>query len=346
MAKDYEKFTAEELRTRIYELEGMLKHKESREYKSRLFSFIFGREEHKNWTLALYNAINGTRHSNPDDIRINTIEDAVYMGMKNDISILVSEIVNLYKSVELYEQQFSLNPNMPIRELMYACKSYNKYIYISKFNRYGTKLIPLPIPKLVCFYNGKSSMEDEVVLRLSDAYKEEIRRNVKEMYGDFTFEQIETEVEKVYISADPDIEAKVRMININFGHNAKLLSECKPLAEYSWFVAKIREFSKPDEYGKRLGIEESIDKSIKEMLDAFVIKEYLVANMAEVKDMCLTEYNEAETMEMFKEEGREEGLKLAKTIYLLFTKGYGIDKISSELKISENIIAEILDVFY
>ncbi len=28
--------------------------------------------------------------------------------------------------------------------------------------------------------------------------------------------------------------------------------------------------------------------------------------------MCLTEYNEAETMQMFKEEGREEGIKEGK----------------------------------
>ena len=65
----------EELLAEIKELKSRLKGNGNREYKSRLFSFIFGREEHKAWTLALYNAINGTRHTNPEDITINTIEE-------------------------------------------------------------------------------------------------------------------------------------------------------------------------------------------------------------------------------------------------------------------------------
>ena len=142
-----------QLEDQIRELHFKLRSREHHEYKSRLFSFLFGREEHKEWTLSLYNAINGTSHSNPDDITINTIEDVIYLGMKNDLSIIVSEIVNLYRKMELYEQQSSYNPNMPVRQFMYAGKSYDKYIFINRFNRYGTKLIPLPIPKLVVFLN-------------------------------------------------------------------------------------------------------------------------------------------------------------------------------------------------
>ena len=101
----------------LHELEEKLKGRGNREFKSRLFGFIFGNGEHKEWTLALYNAIHGSSYTDPDDITINTIEDAVYMGMKNDLSILVSETVNLYRTMGLYEQQSSYNPNMPIREL-------------------------------------------------------------------------------------------------------------------------------------------------------------------------------------------------------------------------------------
>ena len=302
-----EKPSYEELLAKTAELERQLKGRENREYKSRLFGFIFGREEHKAWTLSLYNAISGTNHTNPDDITINTIEDAVYLGMKNDLSILVSDVVNLYRSMGVYEQQSSLNRNMPVREFMYAGKLYDKYIYMAKLNRYGKKLIPLPIPKLVCFYNGEDNQDDEVILRLSDAFKEEIRRGVNARNENLTPEQIEKEVEELYKQADPDIEAKVRMININYGHNENFLKACKPLEEYSWFVAKIREYNVPDETGNRPGIEHAFDKAIDEMPDEYIIKELIVANKAEVKDMCLTEYNEAEAMELFKEEGREEG---------------------------------------
>lgn len=149
-----EKKTYEELEKRIHELEEQLKGSGSREYKSRLFGYIFGREENKHWTLSLYNAIHGTSHEDISDITINTIEDVVYMGMKNELSILVSETVSFYKSMELYEQQSSYNPNMPVREFMYAGKLYDKFIHSSRLNQYGRTLLPLPLPRLVVFYNG------------------------------------------------------------------------------------------------------------------------------------------------------------------------------------------------
>ena len=102
-----EKKTFEELEERIRQLEAQIKSGRNREYKSRLFCFLFGREENKHWTLSLYNAIHGTSYHNLSSITINTIEDVVYMGMKNDLSILVSETVSLYISMELYEQQSS-----------------------------------------------------------------------------------------------------------------------------------------------------------------------------------------------------------------------------------------------
>ena len=98
----------------------------NREYKDRLFSFIFGREENKKWTLSLYNAINKTYYTNEDDIVINTMSDTIYMGMKNDVSFLISDVLNLY------EQQSTYNPNMPVRT--YAEKE-NKYIKISTYLR-------------------------------------------------------------------------------------------------------------------------------------------------------------------------------------------------------------------
>ena len=278
-----------------------------REYKSRLFGFIFGREENREWTLSLYNAINGTEHDDPKDITINTLEDVVYLGMKNDLSILVSDVVSFYRSMEVYEHQSTYNPNMPLREFMYAGKLYDRFVYMSNLNRYGKKLIPLPIPKLVVFYNGEDRKPDQVILRLSEAFKEEIRRVIITEKDGLSEDQINVETEKRFKKADPDIEAKVRMININYGHNRKLLEACEPLREYSWFVEKVREYNRPDQDGNRPGIEAAVDKALDEMPDGFVIKEFLLANRAEVKDMCLTEYNEAEVMEMFREEGREEG---------------------------------------
>lgn len=234
----------EELKERNKELEDRLtKSQGNREYKSRLFSFIFGREENKRWTLSLYNAIHGTSHADVSDITINTIEDVLYMGMKNDLSILVSETVSIYKSLELYEQQSSYNPNMSVREFMYAGKLYDKFIHSARLNQYGRKLMPLPLPKLIVFYNGEDEKEDDIILRLSDAFKEEIRRNIMHRYDEDkdkpNKEEISAEVERIFKEADPDIEVKVRMININHGHNKELLASCKPLDEYAWFVGQV-----------------------------------------------------------------------------------------------------------
>ncbi len=169
-----------------------------REYKDRLFNFIFGSEENKAWTLSLYNAINGTDYTDPDKVQINTIKEVLYLGMHNDTSFLLTDDMNLY------EQQSSYNPNMPLRMMQYAGNLYEKYIKENGLNKYGNELLLLPVPKLIVFYNGVTEAEDETILRLSDSFQE---------------------------GAKPDIEVTVRMLNFNHGKNQKLLDTCKPLKE-------------------------------------------------------------------------------------------------------------------
>ena len=47
-----------------------------------------------------------------------TLENAVYMNMKNDVAFLVDFQPNLY------EHQSTWNPNMPLRNLFYVAKEY------------------------------------------------------------------------------------------------------------------------------------------------------------------------------------------------------------------------------
>ena len=65
-----------------------------RKYKDRLFQRVF---QDKKDLLDLYNAINGTCHSNPDDLEITTLEDVIFMSMKNDKSFIISSTMNLYE---------------------------------------------------------------------------------------------------------------------------------------------------------------------------------------------------------------------------------------------------------
>ena len=179
----------------------------NRKYKDRLFNFIFGSEENRAWTLSLYNAINKTNYTDPNEIQINTIKQVLYLGMHNDTSFLLRDEMNLY------EQQSTYNPNMPLRMMQYIGNLYEKYIKQHELNKYDSELIKLPVPKLVVFYNGTTNQEDETILKLSDSFPE---------------------------GSETDIEVIVRMININHGHNMELLDACRPLREYSWLIHQIR----------------------------------------------------------------------------------------------------------
>ena len=123
------------------------------EHKDRLFKRLFGSYENRQWTLELYNAVNGTSYTNADDITITTVEDALYLSMRNDVSFLIAD------TMSFYEHQSSFNPNMPVRMLMYAGMVYSRYMDEHEIYIYGSSLKRLPVPKLVCFYNGTREME-------------------------------------------------------------------------------------------------------------------------------------------------------------------------------------------
>ena len=243
----------------------------NREYKDRLFNFLFGQEENKAWTLSLYNAVNGSHYTDPSLIRFTTIREVIYLSMHNDMSFLISDEMNLY------EQQSSYNPNMPLRMLQLAGNLYEKFLKENNRNKYGSRLIHLPVPKLVVFYNGTEDKADETILRLSDSFP---------------------------VGADADIEVRVRMINVNLGKSQAVLEACKPLKEYAWLVDAIRT-------GRSgAGLEAVVDRVITQMPEDFVIKPFLKSHQAEVKGMLLTEYNEAEAMELFRKDGIEEGKEI------------------------------------
>ena len=279
----------------------------NREHKDRLFTFIFGREENKNWTLQLYNAVNGSNYENDDDIELTTIEDAVYMGMKNDLSFLFQWQMNVY------EQQSTYNPNMPVRELMYVGKLYDKYIHLHGLNIYGKELIKLPVPKLVVFYNGEDEKEDDTVLHLSDSFPEG------------------------FTESQSDLSVRVRMLNINVGKNKEIMENCRPLSEYSWLIEQIRK------NGKKMEIEAAVDHAINQMPSDYVIRNFLIGHRAEVRNMCITEYNEAETMQMFKEEGRKEGREEGQIIIIrnMLQSGMAPEDVAKVSGITINKVTEI-----
>ena len=234
------------------------------ELKDRVFKFLFGSPANKAWTLALYNAINGSSYDNPDDIEFNTIEDAVYLGMKNDVSFIIIDEMNLW------EHQSTFNPNMPMRFFLYAAKLYDKYIAGSDYYQYSSVLQPAPCPKCVCFYNGTAQQPEHQVLRLSDAF-----------------------------GGEGDIEVLVIMLNINYGKNKALMQACAPLNEYAWLVETIRRYQR-----ELKNLEAAVDAALDGMPDEFMIKKFLLLNRAEVKGMFLTEYDQEKVLSQAVNEDR------------------------------------------
>ncbi len=252
----------------------------NRKVKDRLFCYIF--EQDRAALLQLYNALNHTDYREEQALRIVTLDNVVYMAMHNDVAFLLLGTLNLY------EHQSTLCPNLPLRFLLYLAAEYEGLVAGMGGNIYGQTLIPLPSPQCVVFYNGETETEDEQYLCLTDAFAEENGGKQSSC-----------------------LELKVRMLNINRGHNRRLMADCGRLDEYSRFVERIRLLRK-----NGLSADEAIDQAVIYCIDHGIMEDILLPFRAEVKKMLLTEYNERKYMKMFRKEAREQGMKEGRQIGL------------------------------
>ena len=236
-----------------------------KQYKDRFFRTLFGND--KRALLEIYNALNGTEYTDVDELEIVTIESAIYVTYTNDVSFLLTGVINLY------EHQSTVNPNMPVRFLIYLTQEYQKIISQSKDSVYSSKLIELPTPKCVVFYNGDKEQPDEKILKLSDAY----------MNKDIS----------------SDVELTVRMLNINYGHNKELMEKCKTLSEYSIFIETV------NEYKKRYPIEIAINMAIENCIENNILSDFLGNHEAEVLDMLALKFDRKKYDRNLREEGRQ-----------------------------------------
>ena len=240
-----------------------------RTYKDSLFRMIF---QDREALLSLYNAINGTCYDQPEELIITTLEDAIYLGWKNDVSFLIQDVLSLY------EHQSTKNPNMPLRGLFYISSLFRGYLKENELDPYSSALLKLPTPRYIVFYNGTQEEPDRMELRLSDSF---IRKE-----------------------DEPCIECKALVLNINYGHNQELMGACRKLYEYAYFIQKVRDFLE-----EGLIRDAAIDRAVIHCIEADVLKDFLSRHRAEVKDLFLTEYDEKLHEQTLKEEGRMEGVK-------------------------------------
>ena len=279
----------------------------NRIYKDRLYKMIFN---DKSELLKLYNAINGTHYDDPAMLTITTLDNAIYMTMENDLSFIID------MRLALYEQQSTVNPNLPLRFLMYITDIYSAYTI--DMNIYGSKKVQIPLPSFVIFYNGVKSQPDRTEFLLSELFHP-------------TTDQ-------------PALELKAVMLNINKGHNQELMNACHTLRDYSEYVARIRTYS------AEMPLTDAVEKAITECIHENILRDFLLKNRAEAKAMSIYEYDEEKTLRMFREEGYEDGErngKIQATIEMCLEFNLSSDaivqKLMTKFQFSENQAQEYLD---
>lgn len=240
----------------------------NREYKDSVFRMLYNDPE---TVLPLYNALNGTDYKNPQMLTVTTLENALYLGMRNDVSFLLDS------RMTLYEHQSTWNPNLPLRDLFYIARLMEKYVNVRRKSLYSSTLIRLPAPRFVVFYNGLKDTEDDLLLRLSDAYER--------------------------AEAEPELELIVRLININPGHNPELMKRCRTLREYSEFVARILKCTAEEN-----SFPEAVERAVTECIREGILADFLLCQKSEVIAMSIFEYDHEEELEKLGAMEHEEGV--------------------------------------
>ena len=273
----------------------------NRTFKSTLFIMLF--EDKKN-LLELYNAITGKHYADPELLEINTLENAIYMSMKNDVSFLIDG------RLSLYEHQSTKNPNLPLRFLLYISHLYSRLTV--KENLYGETIVQIPAPEFLIFYNGKDKMPERQILKLSDMY------SVQE--------------------GQPKLELEATLLNISGSNNQKLKETCRTLGEYAIYTDKIRA------YTEEMELSEAVDRAMDECIREDVLREILMKHRAEARAMSIFEYDQERHMQQEREAGIEKGKEqlLRRQVQKNLSRGMSISEIAEVLDETEERIREIV----
>lgn len=274
-------------------------------YKDTVFRMLFKEKEN---LLSLYNAVNGTAYTEVDKLEITTLENAVYTNYKNDVSFVFDF------ELMLYEHQSTVNPNMPLRDLIYVTNILRGLT--TEENLYGSELIRLPFPKFIVFYNGTDFQPVKQVLRLSDSFLKK--------------------------QEQPELELLVTVYNINWGYNKELMKACSLLAEYAQYVNQVRQFA------ENMPFAQAVEKAVDYCIKHGILADFLSKNRAEAIAVSIFEYDEEKHLNQEREaayrKGKSDGLKVGIELKLFLqvckklSKGKTAVDIVQELEEPEDVI--------
>ena len=259
--------------------------KTNRNYKDSVFVDLFARDiTAKENFISLYNALHGTNlDAKTTEVQPVMLERVLYMKYYNDIAMLIDG-----KIVILIEHQSTINKNMPFRFLEYIARIYEKIT--TKDEKFGRKLVKLPVPEFYVFYNGKDDYPTESVMKLSDAFMQ--------LDGD-------SELKNQLENANYPLEISVKVININVDKENPILKHCKTLKQYSEFIEQVRS-------NIENAVSEPLTTAIKEAIKKGFLSDYLNRKSTEVQNMLLAEYDYDTDIAVQRKEAFDDGISIGR----------------------------------
>ena len=203
--------------------------------------------------MSLYNALNMSHYGNPDDLEIITLDNALFLQMKNDVAFLINT-----NEMCLIEHSSTVCLNYPLRSLLYLAREYEVILEQRNENILKYGLVKIPTPACIVLYNGMEKRPEVEILKLSNAFENQ--------------------------EVEPCLELFVKVLNINNGMNENVLNGCKTLKDYVILISKIRE-----NYNEIGDLAKAIHKAVDYCIDADHLRSFLIRNRAEVEPMLLSE---------------------------------------------------------
>ena len=242
--------------------------KATRNYKDSIFRKLFN---NKAAIIDLYNALSGSDYPPDTYVKIVTLDNVIFGDRKNDLAFMIEN-----RFIILIEMQSTVNPNMPLRFLVYIAKEFEKLFFSQQI--YSSTLVKIPTPEIYVFYDGAKDIPLESELKLSDAFI--------------------AKCDKLYL------ELNVRVINVNYEKGAELLEKCRLLSDYSQLVhiAKMN-------YQRTHDLDTAVSEAVTECMEKGILRNFLKENGGEIMSFLYDMLTKEEMEEIREHDGYVRGLK-------------------------------------
>jgi len=234
-------------------------------HKDSVFTMLFGDNE---GAIELFNALNGTDYPMDTEVIFTTLDDVLYNGKENDIGFIIDN-----QHIVLTEHQSTINENMPLRQLQYIGRTYEKVV--NSTSLFGKKQVKIPMPEFYVLYTGSEKWDKEY-LKLSDAFLGCDR-------------------------VDNSMELVVKLINLGYNEENEVLNRSNKLKGYSLLLKYIKDNAAAG-YDKG----EAIHLAVRRCLEEGILKDFLKTHSSEVGSMLYNDISIEEFIELRAQEAAED----------------------------------------